>query len=330
MAVEPRVYTYAALAAATDNFDKARELGEGGFGAVYRGRLEDGREIAVKKLSQEAGAGTAAGLPSVDQFEAEVEGVAAYQHPNLLPVIGYCDEPGGAGSVRRSCIVYPLMSCNLEDKLADDRPPALTWQQRVRILTEVFRGVVALHDPATGNGTLIHRDIKTANVLLDKQLTGRLGDFGLVRALPELGAAGAGRTHLTTANLIGTHQYMAPEYLKSGEISPKTDVYGCGIVALELLTGRHSRPEGDGKQDLKKLMEELLDDIHDDGATEGNTRRAMEWADRAAGAWPEKVVAELAALAAECLLDRPRKRLAATCADPPGALERMEGEHDRL
>ena len=106
MAAEPRRYSYAALAAATGGFDKTRELGEGGFGAVYRGTLEDGRDVAIKRLSQETGPGTAAGLPSADQFEAEVKVVASYRHPHLLSVIGYCDEPGAAGTaVRRSCIV---------------------------------------------------------------------------------------------------------------------------------------------------------------------------------------------------------------------------------
>jgi serine/threonine protein kinase len=168
---------------------------------------------------------------------------------------GYCDEDAAeAGGVRQSCIVYPLMAGgDLEHRLrlaaavqsaaagageAQPQPAPLTWWERLRIFVEIFQGLVDLHDPATGGGLaghpglpgpLFHRDVKTANVLLDAQLTAFLGDFGLARAMPGLTASDAtGRTHVSTANLIGTHQYMAPEYLSDGEISNKTDVYSCG------------------------------------------------------------------------------------------------------
>ena len=109
---EPRRHSFAELESATGGFAKERVLGEGGFGAVYRGELA-GRQVAVKRLTQESGPGTAAGLNSVAQFEAEVRVIASYSHAHLLPVIGYCDEDGpmeGVASCRRTCIVYPLMT----------------------------------------------------------------------------------------------------------------------------------------------------------------------------------------------------------------------------
>jgi serine/threonine protein kinase len=121
--------------------------------------------------------------------------------------------------------------------------------------------VAALHDPS-GRAAFVHRDIKTANVLLDGDMRAFVGDFGLVRELPGLtSSGGTGRTHMSTANLIGTHQYMPPEYLEFGEIGPKTDVWSCGVVALELLTGRPSRPNGDASQDLRRMMDDLLEDL---------------------------------------------------------------------
>ena len=237
----PRRYGLAELQAATGNF--SRQLGAGGFGAVFHGELPPGAggppvQVAVKKLTQEAGPGTAAGVPAAAQFAAEVHGMAAYAgRPHLLPVLGYCDEAGT--DIRQSCVVYPLMlGGDLERRLrrAEAGEEPLLWPDRVRIFREISLGLVDLHDPATGNGQLYHRDVKTANVLLDGQGAAHLGDFGLARALPGLSASGgggtAGRTHVSTANLIGTHQYMAPEYLSDGEISNKTDVYSCGACSL--------------------------------------------------------------------------------------------------
>lgn len=152
---EPQRHSFAELEAATGGFAGGRILGEGGFGAVYRGELATGALVAVKRLTQEAGPGTAAGLTSVDQFEAEVRVIASYSHAHLLPVIGYCDEDGGAveGAVcRRTCIVYPLMiNGSLEQKLFAG-VPSLTWSSRVRILTEVHRRTFLLRTASSCEG----------------------------------------------------------------------------------------------------------------------------------------------------------------------------------
>eukprot|EP01043_Picozoa_sp_COSAG02_P097309 COSAG02_NODE_33540_length_498_cov_1.095238_1_plen_165_part_11 len=163
---DPRRYSFKDLEDATSGFDPAGKLGEGGFGEVYRGSL-GGEPVAVKRLTQAVGVGTLGGLPSADQFEAEVLKAGAYTHPHLLRVIGFCDEDGvGADTPRRSCVVYPLMRSNLEDQLSSGKPP-LKYQERVRILADVLDGVRTLHDPAVCGETAVHRDIKTANILLD-------------------------------------------------------------------------------------------------------------------------------------------------------------------
>ena len=324
----PRRYSYKEIEAATRGFNPAGKLGEGGFGEVYRGTL-GGEPVAVKRLTQAAGVGTLAGLPSADQFEAEVLKAGAYTHPHLLPVIGFCDEDGvGPGAPRRSCVVYPLMRSNLEDQLSTEQPP-LTYLERARIFADVLDGVRALHDPAVCGETAVHRDIKTANVLLDADRRALVGDFGLVREISGLTASGGARSHVTTANQIGTTQYMAPEYRDHGEISPKTDVYACGIVALELFTGLPSRPDGDATRDLKRRMEDLLYDLRDEGINDTTTQRAMEYADKKAG-WPQDIAMKFVKVAAECLHERVSKRLDSTaCHDRLQELLASAGHADR-
>lgn len=222
------------------------------------------------------------------------------------------------GGVRQSCIVYPLMpagdlECRLRLAAAGAvSPVALAWWARLRIFREIFIGLVDLHDPSTGApAQLFHRDVKTANVLLDSQLAAYLGDFGLARAMPGLAVSGASataRTHVSTANLIGTHQYMAPEYLSAGEISTKTDVFSCGVVGLELLTGRPSRPGGNARQDVREVVKDTLEALDDDGVTVETTQMVQCIVDQKAGDWPPDIAVQFAHICVRCLEEKKRKR----------------------
>ncbi|KAG8239134.1 hypothetical protein J437_LFUL018739 [Ladona fulva] len=216
-------------------YGNGRKLGTGAFGSVYLGYLavppstESKIAVAVKRLNKDA--------INLDlQFRNEVEMLSKFQHTNLLPLIGYsCDGP-------LYCLVYEYMSNgSLQEKLAyKDDAFILTWIQRIKIAEEIAQGIVYLH--TAWPKPLIHRDIKSANILLDHQLIPKLGDFGLVRlstSSMQSGSAFQGQdkqsSALLTTTVLGTSAYMAPEAFR-GDISVKLDTFSFGVVLLELLT----------------------------------------------------------------------------------------------
>ena len=188
-----RLFSYDELDAATTHFEY--RLGAGGFGAVYRGVLPSGTPLAVKRLEQDESLGVAAGIPSSEQLRTEVELLSKAVHPNVVPLLGWCvDGPA-------SCLVYALMEGGaLEDRLAmrHAQRPALTSSERCVILSDVARGLAYLHTELR----IVHRDVKSANVLLDRGGIGRLGDFGIARQDDDVtSAAGTARmrTHMLTS-----------------------------------------------------------------------------------------------------------------------------------
>lgn len=210
-------FRYDYLERATGNFcnvplsEGGYKVGEGAFGVVYRGTLPNGTFVAVKRLKE----------PFPKQFLTEVRTLQRYPHPNLLPLIGIaCDTTA-------NCIVYEFMELGcLQSCLANENCP-MYWKRRITILTEV---AAALHFLHTRSPCLIHRDVKSANVLLDKNWTAKLGDFGLIKE-----SSGSGTTR--TEVVVGTNIYMAPEaYI--GIVSPRMDAYSFGVVVMEVLTGR--------------------------------------------------------------------------------------------
>ncbi|KAK3121823.1 hypothetical protein QOZ80_8BG0661380 [Eleusine coracana subsp. coracana] len=212
------------LHAATDGFNPKNILGKGGFGNVYRGRLADGTTVAVKRLKDPASASGEA------QFRTEVEMISLAVHRHLLRLVGFCAASG------ERILVYPYMpngsvAARLRGK------PALDWSTRKRIAVGAARGLLYLHEQC--DPKIIHRDVKAANVLLDEHHEAVVGDFGLAKLLDH------GDSHVTTA-VRGTVGHIAPEYLSTGQSSEKTDVFGFGILLLELVTGQRALEVGKG------------------------------------------------------------------------------------
>uniref|UniRef100_A0A1D1YN49 non-specific serine/threonine protein kinase n=1 Tax=Anthurium amnicola TaxID=1678845 RepID=A0A1D1YN49_9ARAE len=205
------------LQAATEGFSPRNILGKGGFGNVYKGRLADGTVVAVKRLKDVCSSGEL-------QFRTEMNLISLAVHRNLLRLLGYC------ATANERLLVYPFMSNgSVASRLRGK--PALDWNTRKRIALGAARGLLYLHEQC--DPKIIHRDVKAANVLLDDFCEAVVGDFGLAKLLDH------GDSHVTTA-VRGTVGHIAPEYLSTGQSSDKTDVFGFGILLLELISGRNA------------------------------------------------------------------------------------------
>ncbi|XP_010539393.1 PREDICTED: receptor-like serine/threonine-protein kinase ALE2 [Tarenaya hassleriana] len=225
-----KTFSASELAKATNNFDGSRVLGEGGFGRVYSGVLEDGMEVAVKVLKRDDQQGSR-------EFLAEVEMLSRLHHRYLVNLIGICTEE------RNRCLVYELIpNGSVESHLhgVDKEASPLDWEARLRIALGSARGLAYLHEDSSPR--VIHRDFKASNILLERDFTPKVSDFGLARA-----ALDEENRHIST-RVMGTFGYVAPEYAMTGHLLVKSDVYSYGVVLLELLTGRKpvdmSQPAG--------------------------------------------------------------------------------------
>ncbi|XP_057748796.1 BRASSINOSTEROID INSENSITIVE 1-associated receptor kinase 1-like [Arachis stenosperma] len=210
------------LQIATDHFNAKNVLGKGAFGKVYEGRLADGKPVAVKRLKEERS------NREDFQFQTEVEMIGLAKHRNLLQLLGFCMTP------TERMLVYPLMvNGSLASCLRGRAPskPPLGWAQRESIALGSAKGLAYLHEHC--NPKIIHRDVKADNILLDEHFEAVVGDFGLAKLMEFKD------THVTTA-VQGTIGHIAPEYLGTGKSSEKTDVYGYGVMLLELITGQRS------------------------------------------------------------------------------------------
>ncbi|XP_038684343.1 BRASSINOSTEROID INSENSITIVE 1-associated receptor kinase 1-like [Tripterygium wilfordii] len=210
------------LQVATDAFSNKNILGRGGFGKVYKGRLADGSLVAVKRLKEERTQGGEL------QFQTEVEMISMAVHRNLLRLRGFCMTP------TERLLVYPYMANGSVASCLRDRPESqspLVWPARKQIALGAARGLAYLHDHC--DPKIIHRDVKAANILLDEEFEAVVGDFGLAKLMDYKD------THVTTA-VRGTIGHIAPEYLSTGKSSEKTDVFGYGVMLLELITGQRA------------------------------------------------------------------------------------------
>nr|XP_008386045.3 receptor-like serine/threonine-protein kinase SD1-6 isoform X1 [Malus domestica] len=220
--LELPLFSLSTLVTATDNFAFNRKLGEGGFGSVYKGRLEDGQEIAVKRLSEVSGQGS-------NEFKNEVSLIAKLQHRNLVRLLGCCVE-----GEERLLIYEYLPNKSLDLYIFDEtQSKLLEWPQRFRIICGIGRGLLYLHQDSRLR--IIHRDLKASNVLLDMEMNPKISDFGLARMF------GGDQTEGVTRKVVGTYGYMAPEYAIDGQFSVKSDVFSFGILLMELVSGKRSR-----------------------------------------------------------------------------------------
>ncbi|XWS12790.1 hypothetical protein CRYUN_Cryun37aG0120500 [Craigia yunnanensis] len=207
-----------AVREATDNFSEDNKLGQGGFGAVYKGRLHDGQEIAVKRLFYEYGQGEV-------EFKNEVLVMARLQHRNLVRLQGFCLE-----RKERLLIFEFVPNSSLDQFLFDPvKHTLLDWDTRYKIIAGIARGLLYLHEDSRYR--IIHRDLKAANILLDAEMNPKISDFGMARLF------GADQTRDNTRRIAGTFGYMAPEYVKHGKFSLKSDVYSFGVLILEIISG---------------------------------------------------------------------------------------------
>ncbi|EOY13467.1 Leucine-rich repeat transmembrane protein kinase, putative isoform 3 [Theobroma cacao] len=212
-------FTLRQIKAATNNFDAANKIGEGGFGPVYKGILADGTVIAVKQLSARSKQGNR-------EFVTEIGMISALQHPHLVKLYGCCIEGN------QLLLIYEYLENNSLARALfgpEEYQLKLDWPTRRKICIGIARGLAYLHEESRLK--VVHRDIKATNVLLDKNLNPKISDFGLAKLDEEE------NTHIST-RVAGTYGYMAPEYAMHGRLSDKADVYSFGIVALEIVSGR--------------------------------------------------------------------------------------------
>ncbi|GMI77684.1 CLAVATA3 INSENSITIVE RECEPTOR KINASE 4 [Hibiscus trionum] len=221
-------FSYRELQTATGNFNPQNILGQGGYGVVYKGCLPNRLVVAVKRLKDPNFTGEV-------QFQTEVEMIGLALHRNLLRLYGFCMTPD------ERLLIYPYMpNGSVADRLRDSchGKPTLNWNRRMHIALGAARGLLYLHEQC--NPKIIHRDVKAANILLDESFEAVVGDFGLAKLLDKRDS------HVTTA-VRGTVGHIAPEYLSTGQSSEKTDVFGFGILLLELITGQKTLDAGNGQ-----------------------------------------------------------------------------------
>ncbi|ONM21121.1 putative Pti1-like kinase isoform X1 [Zea mays] len=263
----------------TDDFGSSALIGEGSYGRVYHATLDDGRQAAVKKLD-------ASENEPNDEFLKQVSLASKLKHENLVEMLGYCVD----GNYRILAYEFATMG-SLHDVLHGRKGvqgaqpgPVLDWMQRVKIAIEAAKGIEYLHEKV--QPSIIHRDIRSSNVLLFEDFKAKIADFNLLNQAPDMAA----RLHST--RVLGTFGYHAPEYAMTGQLTQKSDVYSFGVVLLELLTGRkpvdHTMPRG--QQSLVTWATPRL--------SEDKVKQCVD--PRLKGEYPPKGVAKLAAVAALC------------------------------
>ncbi|XP_056171957.1 G-type lectin S-receptor-like serine/threonine-protein kinase At1g61370 isoform X2 [Syzygium oleosum] len=213
------VYDFDSIRLATDNFDVKNKLGQGGFGPVYKGKLNDGKEIAAKRLSSSSGQG-------ISEFKNEILLISKLQHRNLVRLLGCCTEG------EEKILVYEyLPNKSLDAFLFDSKEKKkLSWSIRFRIIQGVARGLLYLHRDSCLR--IIHRDLKVSNILLDEKMNPKISDFGLARMFEGT------QVLVNTHKVVGTLGYMSPEYAMGGTFSEKSDVYSFGVLLLEIISSK--------------------------------------------------------------------------------------------
>ncbi|KAL3820263.1 hypothetical protein ACJIZ3_006168 [Penstemon smallii] len=271
-------FTLRELQTATSNFSSKNILGQGGFGVVYKGFLPNKTVVAVKRFKDPSFTGEV-------QFQTEVEMIGLALHRNLLRLYGFCMTP------EEKLLVYPYMpNGSVADRLRD--PGSLDWSKRLHIAIGASRGLLYLHEQC--NPKIIHRDVKAANILLDESFEAVVGDFGLAKLLDPRDS------HVTTA-VRGTIGHIAPEYLSTGQSSDKTDVFGFGILLLELITGQKALDAANG-QVQKGMILDWVRTLYEDKRLEELVDKNLK------GSYNEDELEKAVELALECTRSNPEVR----------------------
>ncbi|KAG2581050.1 serine/threonine-protein kinase-like protein CCR4 [Panicum virgatum] len=294
-------FTLRELSRLTNGFSEEKKIGSGSFGSVYRGKLPDGREVAIKRAERAAAAGgrRRRRFDAERAFRAELRLLSRVNHRNLVQLLGFCEERG------ERILVFEFMPHGaLHDHLhggeaGGGRSPLFaSWEARLRVALDAARGVEYLHCYAVP--PIIHRDVKPSNILLDGEWTAKVSDFGL--SLASGGAAAAAASSSATAGTVG---YIDPEYYRLQELTERSDVYSFGVVLLELVTGRKAihRTSQDGSGSPRNVIEFAVPAVET-----GNITKILD--DRVPSPRGHEVeaVARVAKIAAECVRPRGRAR----------------------
>ncbi|XP_016463438.1 G-type lectin S-receptor-like serine/threonine-protein kinase RKS1 [Nicotiana tabacum] len=254
--VDVLIFDLSTIISATDDFSDANKLGEGGFGSVYKGQLNNGQEIAVKRLSKTSGQG-------VQEFKNEVTLIAKVQHKNLVKLLGCCIQKG------EKMLVYEYLPNKGLDSFIFDKTKGcqLDWRKRFEIIVGIARGLSYLHHDSRVR--IIHRDLKASNVLLDASMQPKISDFGTARIF------GGDQIEANTNRVVGTYGYMAPEYAMEGHFSVKSDVFSFGVLLLEIITGRKNTTHY--QDQTLNLVGNVWDFWNDDKAIEVVDPLLGEW-----------------------------------------------------
>ncbi|KAL9236915.1 hypothetical protein vseg_011528 [Gypsophila vaccaria] len=282
--ISSQVFTFRQMASATNNFSIENLVGEGGFGRVYKGYIPGvDKLVAIKQLDRN-------GLQGNREFLSEVFMLSLVDHPNLVNLIGYC-----ADGDQRILVYEYMANGSLEDHLLDVPPnkEPLDWQTRMKIAEGAAKGLEYLHE--TNNPSVIYRDFKASNILLDEEFNPKLSDFGLARIGPT-----GDKDHVST-RVMGTYGYCAPEYAMTGKLTTKSDVYSFGVVFLELISGRRAvdTTKATAEQNLVTWAEPLFKDRN----------QYTKMADPLLGdKYPEKGLYQALAVASMCLQEEANTR----------------------
>ncbi|XP_057954195.1 serine/threonine-protein kinase PCRK1 [Malania oleifera] len=293
-----RVFSFSDLKSATRGFSRALMIGEGGFGCVYRGVVkrvsaaavddedpDSMMDVAIKQLNRN-------GFQGHKEWINEVNFLGVVKHQNLVKLVGYCADDDERGIQR--LLVYELM-CNksLEDHLLSRVPSPLPWMLRLKIAQDAARGLAYLHEEM--DFQLIFRDFKTSNVLLDENFNAKLSDFGLAKQGPS-----EGLSHVSTS-VVGTVGYAAPEYVQTGRLTAKSDVWSFGVVLYELITGRRAL-----ERNLPRSEQKLLEWVRPYASDSKKFHLIVD--PRLEGQYCIKAAQKLASLANKCLMKQSKYR----------------------
>lgn len=286
-----RLFTLSELKTATKNFDRAVKIGEGGFGCVYKCVIKSSEnpqkklDVAVKQLGKR-------GLQGHKEWMTEVNVLGVVEHPNLVKLVGYCAEDDERGIQR--LLVYEYMpNGSVDDHLSSRVESPLPWVMRLKVAQDAARGLTYLHERM--DFQIIFRDFKSSNILLDEQWNAKLSDFGLARLGPS-----DGRTHVSTA-VVGTMGYAAPEYIQSGRLTSKSDVWSYGVFIYELITGRRPLDKNRPKNE-QKLLQWVKPYMSDTKKFHQILDPRIEWNGS------QKSAQKLGAVADRCLTRHPKSR----------------------